>query len=245
MSTYKSSKDVNKEIDNWIRLSILLHSGIKEALLSVLHNNQSDPLFVGLPKDPVALYLELSTTHLTALNNLKKKKLLNNDQWEILLPQSKATDSNSFDVTLIVLLITNVTSLPCPLNGWDHKKLSAADNSKSANVIRARQWRNFLNHTNPSDIDHNVFSKKLQEGEQIIKSLGHVYDINPLKTMSLDPQTSKMQKLILQSIDELKNIGDERYKDVQLINQKVDGIDVRLQKLESDCQLEGLYSFFI
>ena len=122
MSTNKSVADTIKEIEHWLRLATFQHDPIKEALLDVLHNASGDPTYTGLPRNKQLLYQELQTNHHKIIQKLFKKKVLKQDQLDLIFPpNSNETDSSKFDVTLICILIRNCTTLPAPLNGWDDK----------------------------------------------------------------------------------------------------------------------------
>ena len=165
MSTYKSLKDQIKEIEYWLRLATLLHGPMKQYLLSVLHNKQNDPTYQGLPEDPTELYNELSTVHNGKIKRLRKKGILKDDQLELLLPTNgdNKTYSGAFDVTLLVVLIINCTTLPAPTHGWNTLPLDS-DTSIAANVLRAREWRNILMHEDANAITITVFHSKWNEG---------------------------------------------------------------------------------
>eukprot|EP00111_Clytia_hemisphaerica_P019004 TCONS_00056191-protein len=152
-------------IQFWLRLATFLHGPLKSFLLHVLHNLSNDPTYNGLPQDPQKLYLELSTpANRKTINDLKngkngKKKVLQQDQVDALLPPTvNATDSSQFDVTLICILIINFTDLPAPLKGWKNKNPPTTDLSIGAFVIRAREWRNYIHHTDPDKINQTEFN---------------------------------------------------------------------------------------
>ena len=189
MSTNKSLSDQIKEIEYWLRLATLLHGPLKQYLLDVLHSN-INLVYQGLPEDSTELYKELSTIHISTIKKLRKKGILKDDQLELLLPTNgdNKTFSEAFDITLLVILIINCTTLPSPVNGWTKLPLGS-DTSIAANVIRAREWRNFLNHVDANAIDNTLFQSKWNEGIAIIQGLGgSVKDLGNLKTVFLDPQ---------------------------------------------------------
>ena len=181
----------------WLRLATAQHGPVKQQLLCVLHNKNKNTNYQGLPEDPSQLYHALSTTHKPTINQLIKKKVLKDDQIELLLPTNgdKKTFSEKFDLTLIVLLIINCTTLQPPVNGW-FKSPPDSDTSVAANVLRARAWRNFLNHTD--FIDKNEFETKWKEGIAILTGLGgSAKDMTSLKTISLDPKHEVVMKSLL------------------------------------------------
>lgn len=213
MSTCLSIKQVTVKLEYWLRLATFLHGPLKQRLLHILHNKDNDTLYQGLPEDPSELYKELSTTHKKTLDNLVKMRVLKKDQYDILLPPNgnKQTDSEAFDVTLIVLLIINCTTLPPPVGGWKQKSPLDTDPSKAANALRGREWRNFLNHTNASSIDEPAFNLKWTEGEAIYQGLGgSVTLLADLKTMSLDPK----HDLVLKSLKDFNKKQEQKVDDV-------------------------------
>ena len=106
MSTYKSVAYTIKEVELWLRLSTFLHEPFKFALLRILHNAKNDPNYDGLPEDPHLLYQELRSEHFNLIQHLKKKKILQQDQINLIFPPNdNKTDSTKFDITLICILI--------------------------------------------------------------------------------------------------------------------------------------------
>ena len=207
MSTYKSTTDVINEIEHWLRLATLLHSGIEQALLAILHNDANDTTYIGLPNNPVQLFNELNTPHKKTLTQLQNNRVLKKEQVSKLLPANGQTNSADLDTTVVVILIINCTNITPPVTtGWDHKKLKATDKSKAAYVLRAREWRNYIHHTDPKDIDGPTFALKWTEGEDIIVGLGFIFDSKQLKTISLDPKTSTQQQSILKALDHFCNV---------------------------------------
>ena len=199
MSTYKSVADTIKEVEFWLRLATFLHEPLKYSLLRILNNTANDPSYDGLPQDPHQLFKELQNNHGNKINQLKRKKILKQDQIDLIFPPNdNKTDSSKFDITLICIIIRNCCNrLPPPLNGWDDKNPPVHDKSIAANVIRAREWRNYVHHTEPKDIDQQTFDNKWLDGTQIINHLGYHYDANGLKTISLDPK----HELVLKSLN--------------------------------------------
>ena len=104
----------------WLRLATAQRGPVKQQLLCVLHNKDNYPHYQGLPEDPSQLYHELATTHRPTINALIKKRVLKADQAEVLLPTNgvNKTFSKNVDVTLIVMLIIECTTLRPPVNGW-------------------------------------------------------------------------------------------------------------------------------
>ncbi|XP_066915631.1 E3 ubiquitin-protein ligase DZIP3-like [Clytia hemisphaerica] len=195
MSSYVTVAQAIQEIENWLRLATLLHEPLKEAVLAILHNDYNHN-YVGLPRNPAALNAELRKEQIN-INQLAKKGVLKKGQVDTLLPpNSNQTDSQTFDITLVIVLIINFTTLPPPKNGWN-KKIAAGDFSLSAFVILARDWRNRLLHADPKSIDLNEFNLRWNEGEKIVIGLGFTtYNMNALRTRPLDVTNN----LVVQSL---------------------------------------------
>ena len=240
MSTYKSISQVIKEIEYWLRLAIVLHGPLKQNLLCVLHNKNNDPSYKGLPEDPSELYKELSTTHKSVINKLVNAKVLKKDQLEILLPTigDNKTYSEGFDVTLLVVLIINCTTLPPPQDGW-YKTPPDSDTGVAANVVRGREWRNFLNHIDANAIDEAAFNLKWTKGIAIIQGLGgSVKDITSLKTISLDPKHELVIKLLMdfnqQEIMKLRSKVDELENTMSIASKQIDENSEKIEENKAE-----------
>ena len=82
---------------------------------------------------PVNLASDLKLNY-SILNNLLRRRVLNGHQWDKLFPPGGGVpDSNTFDITLLFLLLTTICGLCPPLTGW-HTKPSPGDNSLEANL---------------------------------------------------------------------------------------------------------------
>lgn len=62
------------------------------------------------PRDPTLFYQELNTAkHKNKLLELKnKKRILNQDQYDLLFPSNQQTNSEHFDATLLGILLRSV-----------------------------------------------------------------------------------------------------------------------------------------
>ena len=107
------------------------------------------------------------------LNNLLRRRVLNGRQRDKLFPPGgKLPDSNTFDITLLFLLLTNICGLSPPLTGW-HTKPSPGDNSLEANLARVKFFRNELyGHVTFTGVDATSFSSFWHEISTTLYSLG-------------------------------------------------------------------------
>lgn len=86
---------------------------------------------------PANLAADLKSWYST-LNNLLRRRVLNQSQWEKLFPPGGATpESSTFDITLLFLLLTNICGLYPPSSGW-HAKPAPNDTSFEANLARIK-----------------------------------------------------------------------------------------------------------
>ena len=111
--------------------------------------------------------------NLLILNNLFKKKVLHKPQWDLLFPPGGATpDSNTFDITLLFLLLANICGLSPPPSGW-HKQPPSSDTSLEANLARIKLYRNELyGHVTSTGVTTAAFNKKWQEIRDVLVALG-------------------------------------------------------------------------
>ena len=123
--------DDTEEKSNGTKLARLLIDGGTETLRRTLDSVYS----------PANLQANLHT-HKVLLKSLRKRKILNNSQWDMLYPPSGAApDSKTFDITLLFVLLRNICGLAAPATGWDAFP-HAADVSREANLVRIKFYRN-------------------------------------------------------------------------------------------------------
>ena len=131
---------------------------------------------------PASLLADLNANYHT-LNNLLRRRVLHKPQWDLLFPPGRATpDSNTFDITLLFLLLTNICGLSPPPSGWHTKPLSS-DTSVEANIARIKFFRNELyGHVTTTGIDTPTFSALWLEISAVLVGLGlPQVEINRLK----------------------------------------------------------------
>ncbi|KAL9966358.1 hypothetical protein ACROYT_G024414 [Oculina patagonica] len=131
---------------------------------------------------PANLLADLNANYLT-LNNLLRRRVLHRPQWDLLFPPGGAApDSNTFDITLLFLLLTNICGLSRPLSFW-HSKPPPIDTSLEANLARIKFFRNELyGHVTTTGIDTPTFSALWLEMSAVLVALGlHQAEIDRLK----------------------------------------------------------------
>ena len=99
-STSSQKKFQNQQEKNGLKVRTLDEITDKY-LLNIFHKH--------FPRDPKLLCQELSLPkNKTKLDDLKNKKILKKDQYQLLFPSSRETLSQRFDTTLTFLLIRNL-----------------------------------------------------------------------------------------------------------------------------------------
>ena len=121
---------------------------------------------------PANLLANLNAKYHT-LNNLLRRRVLHKPQWDLLFPPGGAIpDSNTFDITLLFLLLTNICGLSPPSLGW-HIKPLPSDTSFEANLARIKFFRNKLyGHVTTTGIDTPTFSALWLEISAVLVALG-------------------------------------------------------------------------
>ena len=162
----------SEEKTNGSKLSRLLIDGGTTVLRNVF--NYHHP--------PANLAAKLNANY-SALNNLLRRRVLNGHQWDKLFPPGGAMpDSNTFDITLLFLLLTNICGLSPPPTGW-HTKPPPSENSYEANLARVKYFRNVLyGHVTSTSVDTHSFSVLWLEISSVLVALGlHQSEIDRLK----------------------------------------------------------------
>ena len=152
----------SEEKTNGSKLSRLLIDGGTTVLRNVFNHYHS----------PANLAADLNANYLI-IYNLLRRRVLNGHQWDKLFPPGGAMpDSNTFDITLLFLLLTNICGLSPPPTGW-HTKPPPSDNSDEANLARVKYFRNVLyGHVTSTGVDTHSFSALWQEISAVLVALG-------------------------------------------------------------------------
>ena len=121
---------------------------------------------------PANLQANLNANYDT-LNDLLWEGFLNRPQWDLLFPPGGATpDSNTFDISLLFLLLTNICKLSPPPRGC-HFKPSTRDTSVEASLARIKFFRNKLyGHVATTGMDTPTFSALWQEISAVLVAHG-------------------------------------------------------------------------
>ncbi|XP_068742683.1 uncharacterized protein [Montipora capricornis] len=147
---------------NGAKLSRLLIDGGTTVLRNVFDNHHP----------PAKLAADLNACY-SILNKLLRRRILNGHQWDKLFPGGGvAPDSNTFDITLLFLLLTNICGLTPPHTGW-HRKPAASDTTPEANLARIKFFRNQVyGHVTTTGVDAPTFNALWKEISVVLVSLG-------------------------------------------------------------------------
>ena len=150
------------EKTNGAKLSRLLIDGGTTALRNVFDAHHP----------PENLAADLNACY-SILNDLLRRPVLNNHQWNKLFPPGGTPpDSNTFDITLLFLLLTNTYRLSPPPTGW-HREPISSDTSLEANLARIKFFRNHLyGHVATTGVDTRTFSALWIEISTVLVALG-------------------------------------------------------------------------
>ncbi|XP_015769708.1 PREDICTED: uncharacterized protein LOC107348197 isoform X2 [Acropora digitifera] len=120
---------------------------------------------------PARLAADLNANYLI-LDDLLHRRILNRHQWDALFPPGRVPpDSNSFDITLLFLLLTNICGLTCPFSGW-HAMPPSSDTSLEANLARLKYFRNVLCHITTTGVNTKTFLRQWKEISGALVDLG-------------------------------------------------------------------------
>ena len=179
---------------------------------------------------PASLSAALNANYST-LQNLFRRRILHKPQWDLLFPPSGAPpDSQTFDITLLFLLLTKICGLSPPHSGW-HTKPSPCDNSLEANLARIKFYRNELyGHVTTTGIADPAFSTLWQEISAVLVALGlEQAEIDRLKAEHCGEQV--FLDALLEWADSERDVKSQ-LKDIETkVLQTVDESKVKLEEV--------------
>ena len=173
------------------------------------------------------------TANYSTLNTLLRKRILHRSQWDLLFPPSGAPpDSQTFDITLLFLLLTNICGLSPPHSGW-HTKPPPSDNSLEANLARIKFYRNELyGHVTTTGIADPTFSTLWQEISAVLVALGlQQAEIDRLKAERCGEQ---------EFLDALLEWADTE-EDIKLQLKEIRLVQTKVYKIVSDVHQTQLH----
>ncbi|XP_052079027.1 uncharacterized protein LOC127717426 [Mytilus californianus] len=186
-----------EEEENYVRLALLL-KGVTPRAVRTYFDREFPP--TSLPST-------LSTSHNTLLD-LKVKRIINQAQWNLLIPRNGVPDSKTFDVTLMICLIRNLTSINPAINGFDSLPLPG-ETTPGSDLARIKCYRNKLAHHDSNTIHTAYFNTAWREISDAVGRLGGqtmYQECQGLKVKILDQSNQEIMLEIKQSLEELKEL---------------------------------------
>ncbi|CAG2253749.1 unnamed protein product [Mytilus edulis] len=179
---------VSEGEENYVRMSLLL-TGVSPRAARTFFDSEFAPacLDATLKKEYNKLF------------KLKKKHVINQSQWNLLFQDflyliyfTDVPDSKTFDVTLMILLLRNLTQINPPLCGYDRLP-AAIETTQAADLARIKHYRNHLAHLDDGKVDTTFFNIAWTDISSAVERLGGQQmkqECDHLKTKPLD-QTNR------------------------------------------------------
>ncbi|XP_052080937.1 uncharacterized protein LOC127718892 [Mytilus californianus] len=194
------------EEENYVRICLLL-TGISPRAVRTCFDYEFAPacLNTSLKKE------------LKKLTELKRQHRINQSQWNLLFPRfPDVTDSKTFDVTLMTILLRNLTPMNPPSCGFDRLP-SAMETTPAADLARIKYYRNYLAHLDDSKIDISFFKTAWNDMSGAIERLGGKQmkqECDHMKTKPLDQTNQEIITYIKCSNNEIWELKEsfERMK---------------------------------
>ncbi|XP_046862680.1 uncharacterized protein LOC124456240 [Xenia sp. Carnegie-2017] len=186
--------------ENGSRLSKLLINKGTQALKTTLHvsvNNLSSSLTNELN----------DSSTMNKLTSLKKKKVINIMQWNLLYPSTGSPDIENFDISLLTVLLRNICGLTAPHGGWDNLP-SSSETSISANIARIKFYRNKVyGHISTTSVDDSEFEYLWQEISKALVGLGiQQTEIDELKKAPLSSNEANYIEMLKEWYEEERQL---------------------------------------
>ena len=167
---------------NALKCYLAVNHHCQQCLIQIMHNN-------GIPDDPEELY-KFFDANKGKILQLRKQKVLFDDQVDLLLPQNQRTFSQKWDITLICVVIINFSTLPPPKGGWKIKVPDPTDFTAASYVIKTRKRRNEMNHATLDSLkDEKTFNDTFSEVEDLLVGLNYtkLVEFQEMNSKSFDP----------------------------------------------------------
>lgn len=155
------------------------------------------------------------------------KKVIRENQWDILRPKNGISNSEDWDITIIKVVIQYELHLLAPKNCWENP-IDVFDVSTAADVCRGKEIRNRLKHATVKTLANtSVYNNILTEIEKILRRLGYqnMQLFRDIQTGSLSLFLPQIMKVLDDKVDIMNNDVngqmDGLKNDVYAINKKI------------------------
>ncbi|XP_063404203.1 ankyrin-1-like [Mytilus trossulus] len=186
-----------EEEENYIRLALLL-KGVSPRAVRTFFDKEFSPTYL-----PSTLNKNYNT-----LYDLFKKRILNQAQWNLLFPKNGVPNSKTFDVTLMICLIRNLTPVNQPINGFDCLPLPR-ETTPGPDLARIKWYRNILAHHDSNTMPTGDFNTSWANIADAVSRLGGLpmnQECQELKVKILDKSNQEIMLEIKQSQEEMKEL---------------------------------------
>ncbi|XP_046857835.1 uncharacterized protein LOC124451253 [Xenia sp. Carnegie-2017] len=161
----------------------------------------------------------------STLESLRKRSVINKEQWNLLYPSTGLPNLENFDISLMTVLLRNICGLTPPHGGWDNLPFSS-DFSISANIARIKFYRNKVySHISTTSVDDSTFEQLWDEISKALVGLGiQQTEIDELKKAPLSPDEvnyTTMLKEWHKREEQLIDVTEEIIEDVKVIKRDV------------------------
>ncbi|CAC5404676.1 unnamed protein product [Mytilus coruscus] len=193
--------------ENYVRISLLL-KGICPRGVRLVFDDRFPP----------------STLRSTLMMNYEKlhelldKRIVNSNQWKRLFTKDLTciADSQNFDISLMVCLIRNLTSMKHPKHGFDRLP-PEKETSQASDLARIKFYKNALVNQDNNTIDNETFNEAWRTlsivscidtiiGSPTTRRRNNVSRMLDLRTKILDQSNHELMKEIMQSHDETEEL---------------------------------------
>ncbi|CAG2213014.1 unnamed protein product [Mytilus edulis] len=205
-----------EEEENYIRLALLLR-GVAPRAVRTYFDKEFPPTYL----------LSTFNKNYNTLNGLFKKRILNQAQWNLLFPKSGIPDSKTFDVTLMICVIRNLTSVSPPKYGFDHLP-QQGETTPGSDLARIKWYRNKIAHHDRNTMSTGDFNTAWTDIADAVSRLGGL-------PMNQECQDLKL-KILDQSNQEIMLEIKISQKEMKLLRQTMDIEHSTLKENLSDLQ---------
>ncbi|XP_046857471.1 uncharacterized protein LOC124450856 [Xenia sp. Carnegie-2017] len=159
------------------------------------------------------------------LESLKKKKVVNKEQWNLLYPSNDTPKISNFDISLLTVLLRNICGLTAPHSGWDNLP-SSSDTSVSANIARIKFYRNKVyGHITTTSVDDSEFEYLWQEiSKALVGLVIQQTELDELKKAPLATDEANYIEMLKEwhkTEEQLLDVTEEIKEDVKVIKRNV------------------------
>ena len=206
------------ETFNGMKLMRLILDGGTEALRKVFQRIHPGNLQVVLSCKSSFSTCTSSTCIYHRLSDLKKRKIINQNQWDKLYPAYPNNPNiNDFDITLLSVLLRNICGLSPPsTTGWD-KFPTPLDHSVEADIVRIKLFRNkHFGHIPHSAVSEADFKALWAEISSPLVRLGiDQKEIDRLENEECgEEDTKRIWNAYKNAVEENTNVLNETRKDL-------------------------------